>query len=42
MGVGNRGGTGAADIRNVFMNYFVNVSPVQWQDAHVTRGFFTE
>ena len=42
VGVENMGGTGAADIRNDFMNYFVNVSPVQWQNAHVTRGSFTE
>ena len=24
------------------MDYFVNTAPVQWQDAHVNRSFFTE
>ena len=41
-GVGNRGGIGTADIRNAFLSYFVNVSPVLWQNADVTRGSFTE
>ena len=41
-GAGNRAGRDATDIRNAFMDYFVNISPVQWQDAHVNRGFFTE
>lgn len=41
-GAGNRAGRDALDIRNAFMNYFVNYSPVQWQEDHVNRGIFAE
>ncbi len=40
--MGNRAARGAVTIRNNFMNFFVNVSPVPWQNAHVSRGIFTE
>lgn len=41
-GAGNRAGKDALDVRNAFMDYFVNIAPVQWQEAHVNRGVFTE
>ena len=40
-GSGNRGGRDTITIRNTFMEYFVDYSPVAWQIAHINRGFFT-
>ena len=40
-GMGNRAGVDAMDIRNAFMNYFVNISQVEWQAEHVNRGTIT-
>lgn len=39
---GNRAARDALTIRNTFMDFFVDVSPVPWQNAHVNRGIFTE
>lgn len=38
---GNRAGLDAMAIRNIFVEYFANVSPVSWQEEHVNRGIFT-
>ena len=38
---GNRAARDAISIRNNFMKFFVDVSPLQWQNAHVDRGIFT-
>lgn len=40
--IGNRAGGEAMQIRNKFMDYFVNVAPLEWQVAHVNRGFFNQ
>lgn len=40
--VGNRAGLEPLRIRNTFMDYFCNVAPIPWQDAHVRRGMFNE
>lgn len=37
---GNRGGLNAMAIRDIFVEYFANVSPVPWQEGHVNRGIF--
>lgn len=39
-GVGNRATNDAAEIRQKFKEYFIHVSPLSWQDAHVHRGSF--
>ena len=40
-GSGNRGGRDAITIRNTFMEYFADFSPVAWQIVHINRGVFT-
>ena len=39
---GNRGGVDAINIRKLFADYFVDVSPVSWQNDHVNRGIFND
>ena len=42
VGAGTRTGRDVIDVRNAFTSYFVDISPVEWQDKHVNRGTFTE
>ena len=37
---GNRHGQNATRIRNLFKEYFVEYSPLSWQNAHINRGKF--
>ncbi|KAJ8041359.1 Protein ALP1-like [Holothuria leucospilota] len=39
--VGNRAGVEAIRCRELF-KFFCNIAPVDWQEAHVTRGIFVE
>lgn len=39
---GNRGSKNAEEIRDKFMDYFLNDNVLEWQHDHVTRGKFTE
>lgn len=38
--MGNRAGRDAARVRNLFKEYFLNYSPLSWQNAHIARGSF--
>ena len=39
--VGNRDGTNTLTIHGKFKSFFSNTASLPWQEAHVTRGFFT-
>ena len=40
-GIGNRSGTDAKRLRNLYKEYFVNYSPLSWQEARISKGSFT-
>lgn len=42
VGIRHRAATDAIEIRNAFTEYFMNISPVPWQHAHVNRGMFNQ